>query len=146
MTKRAVPYKGGPDMIKAVVAGEVSFTIIPPVLAMQFAPKGQVKVLATLDAARLVPQFPDAPTMAEVGIPVAPTRFWGGFAVHADTPAPIVQRLSRELGAAVVAPPVVERMATMGLIMQASKPEEFRKLIASDAAWMADAAKGLKLE
>ncbi|MEJ8846354.1 tripartite tricarboxylate transporter substrate binding protein [Variovorax rhizosphaerae] len=145
-TGLAVTYKGGPDMIKAVVGGEVSFAIIPPVLAMQFAPKGQVKVLATLDGARVTPQFPDAPTMAELGIPMAPTRFWGGFAAHADTPAPIVQRLSQDLGAAVVAPSVVERMATMGLTMQASKPEEFRKVILGDVAWMTEAAKGLKFE
>ncbi|MEJ8855606.1 tripartite tricarboxylate transporter substrate binding protein [Variovorax robiniae] len=144
-TGMAVPYKGGPDMIKAVVANEVSFTIIPSVLAMQFAPKGQVKVLGTIDAAR-VAQFPDAPTMAELGLPVPPMRFWGGFAAHADTPAPIVQRLSRDLGAAVMAPAVVERLGALGLIMNASKPEEFRKAIVSDVAWMTDAAKGLKFE
>jgi hypothetical protein len=37
-------------------------------------------------------------------------------------------------------------LATVGLLMRASTPEDFNKLIASDVAWMPDAAKGLKFE
>ncbi len=142
----AVPYKGGPDMVKALIGGEVDFTVTAAIFAAQFAPKGLVRVLATLDASRLK-NFPEAATLAESGLDVAPMRFWGGYAVHADTPAAIVQRLNEVLSQATVTPALVERMAPFGMLLQPSKsPDDFRRLIAADAVWMADAANGLKLE
>lgn len=141
-----VAYKGGPDMVKAVVAGEVHFTIAPAIFAAQFAPKGQVRVLAAIDSVRLK-EFPDVPTIGEAGINVSPLRIWGGFAVHPDTPPVIVQRLHKELTAAIAAPAVVNKLTPFGMILQSSKtPEDFRRQIASDAAWMTDVAKELKLE
>lgn len=141
----AVPYKGGPDMVKAVIGGEVDFTVTAAIFAAQFAPKGLVRVLATLDPARLK-DFPDAATLAESGLDVAPMRFWGGYAVHADTPATLVKRLNDVLSQATLAPALVERLAPFGMVLQPSKsPEDFRRLIAADAAWMADAGKGLNL-
>lgn len=141
----AVPYKGGPDMVKAVIGGEVDFTVTAAIFAAQFAPKGLVRVLATLDPVRLK-DFPEAATLAESGLVVAPMRFWGGYAVHADTPAAIVKRLNEVLSQATVTPALVERMAPFGMLLQPSKsPDDFRRLIAADAVWMADAAKALNL-
>ncbi|WP_158219865.1 tripartite tricarboxylate transporter substrate binding protein [Ideonella sp. A 288] len=141
-----VAYKGGPDMVKAVIGGEVDFAIAPAIFAAQFAPKGQVKVLAAVDATRLK-EFPEVPTIVEAGVNVSPLRLWGGFAVLAGTPAPIVQRLHRELAAAATAPSVVERLTPFGMLIQASKkPEDFRRQIDLDAAWMSETAKGLKLD
>ena len=135
-----------PDMVKAVIGGEVDFTIAPAIFAAQFAPKGQVRVLAAVDSARLK-EFPDVPAITEVGVNVSPLRLWGGFAVHADTAPAIAQRLYKDLAAAATATSVVEKLTPFGMHIMASKsPEDFRKLIASDAAWMTEAAKGLKLE
>lgn len=141
-----VAYKGGPDMVKAVVGGEVDYTIAPAVLAAQFAPKGLVRVLAAIDSER-IKAFADVPTLIEVGIKVSPMRLWGGYVVHPDTPAAIAQRLSRELVTALSAPAYVEKMAQFGLVTNISKsPEDFRKLIDADAAWMTEAAKDLNLQ
>ena len=146
VTLLAVPYKGGPDMVKAVIGGEVDFTVTAAIFAAQFAPKGLVRVAATLDPARLK-DFPDAPTLAETGLKVAPLRFWGGFAVHADTPPALVQRLHEVLTAATLAPALIERLAPFGMVLQPSaSPEDFRKFIGNELVWMAEAAKGLKLE
>jgi tripartite-type tricarboxylate transporter receptor subunit TctC len=58
-----------------------------------------------------------------------------------------VQRLHKELTAVVGAPAVVNKLTPFGMILQSSKtPEDFRRQIASDAAWMTDVAKELKLE
>lgn len=140
-----VPYKGGPDVAKAVIGGEVDFAFTVAIFAAQFAPKGQMRVLAVFDPVRMK-EFPDVPTIAETGVPAGPTRFWGGFAVRAGTPAPIVERLSRELQTAILAPPVVDRLAPLGMMMTVSKtPTDFQRQIAADAAWMDDVAKGLNL-
>lgn len=141
-----VAYKGGPDMVKAVIGGEVDFTVAPAIFAMQFAPKGQVKVLAVIDQARLK-EFPDVPTIVEAGVNVSPLRIWSGFAVHPDTPPAIAQRLQRDLAAAGVSAPVVEKLTPFGMTLKSSKTtEEFRQQIAADVAWMTEAAKDLKLE
>ncbi len=141
-----VPYKGGPDMVKAVMGGEVDFTVAPAIFGMQYAPKGQVKVLAVIDQARLK-EFPDVPTIVEAGVNVSPLRIWSGYAVHPDTPPAIVQRLQRELAAASVSAPVAEKLTPFGMTLKSSKTtEEFRQQIASDVVWMTEVAKDLKLE
>lgn len=84
--------------------------------------------------------------MSEAGVNVPPLTFWGGYAVHADTPAPIVQRLYEELTAAATKPSVRELLAPMGILPVTSKsPQDFRKLIADDVAWMAETAKDLDI-
>jgi tripartite-type tricarboxylate transporter receptor subunit TctC len=71
-----VPFRGGPDMVKALIGGEVDFTIVATVFAAQFAPKGLVRVLAALDERRL-PELPEVPTVREAGVNVPPLRVWG---------------------------------------------------------------------
>ncbi len=66
--------------------------------------------------------------------------------VKAGTPPELVDRLFREISTAAVAPVVVQRHAATGGAAWVSKsPEEFRRLISSDIAWMTEAAKGLNL-
>lgn len=141
-----VAYKGGPDMVKAVVGGEVDYAIAPAVLAAQFAPKGLVRVLAAIDSER-IKAFVDVPTIMETGIKVSPMRLWGGYVVHPDTPAAIAQSLTKELVIALSATAYVEKMSQFGLITNISKsPEDFRKLIDADATWMTETAKDLNLQ
>lgn len=142
----AVPYRGGPDAVKGLIGGEIDFQFTAGIFAKQFAPTGQVRVLATLEPTRWR-DFPEVPTLAEAGVDVPPMTYWGGFVVRAGTPADRVQRLFTELAAASVQPEVVERLAAAGGLPSVSKsPEEFRQLIASEVAWMGEAARGLDLK
>ncbi|MFO0235405.1 MAG: tripartite tricarboxylate transporter substrate binding protein [Burkholderiales bacterium] len=141
----AVPYRGGPDSLKALIGGEIDFQITAGIFAKQFAPSGQVRVLATLEPTRWT-DFPDVPTMAEAGVAVPPMTYWGGYVVRAGTPSALVDRLRADLAAAAVAQPVVERLAAAGGLPSVSPSrEDFRKLIASEIAWMGAAAKELGL-
>jgi tripartite-type tricarboxylate transporter receptor subunit TctC len=140
-----VPYRSGPEMVNAVIAGEVDFTLTAVSFARMFAPKGQVKLMATMGAQRL-PEFADAPTAAEAGVNVAPLSFWGGYAVHADTPEPLVRQLHDALSKAAIAPAVRNILTPLGIqSVVSTSPNEFRDLIANDIAWMSDVAKDLKL-
>lgn len=141
----AVTYKGGPDSMQALLAGEIDCLLTAGLFAKMYAPKGQVRVLAVLEPSRWQ-DFPDVPTLTEAGVNVPPLAYWGGYVVKAGTPPEIVQRLHRELTAAAVTPPVLERLAATGAMPLLSKtPEEFRRLLVSDVAWMTEAAKGLNL-
>ncbi len=140
-----VPYKGGPDSIQALLGGEIDCALAAGLFGKLYAPKGQARVLAVFEPSRWQ-DFPDVPTMAETGVNVAPLSYWGGYVVKAGTPPEIVQRLFREVTAAAVSPPMLERLAATGALPLVSKsPEEFRKVISSDIAWMTEAARGLNL-
>lgn len=140
-----IPYKSGPDMIKALIGGEVDFVLTASSFAHTFAPKGQVKVFAVIDTKRMK-EMPDVPTITEAGVNVPPLNFWGGYAVHADTPPNVVQRLFEELIAAATSGPVRDRLAQIGITPTTSKSiQDFRKLISDDISWMAETAKGLNI-
>ena len=146
-TAMNVPYKGGgPDMLKAVIGNEVDFTIAPAIFAAQFAPKGMVRVLAAMESTRLK-DFPEVPTMAESGVNVSPLRIWGGFAIHPNTPAPIAERLFKELSAVVVSAPISAKLVPFGMILQSSNSaDEFKRQISDEAVWMGELVKGLNLQ
>jgi tripartite-type tricarboxylate transporter receptor subunit TctC len=143
----AVPYRGGPDAAKALLGGEITFMgMAPGIFAKQFAPTGQVRVLATMGATRWK-DFPDVPTLAESGVNITPASYWGGYVVRSGTAPDIVQRLYREVSAAAMDPSVVEKIAASGQVAHVSKsPDDFRQFLASEMSWIAEAAKGLDLK
>jgi tripartite-type tricarboxylate transporter receptor subunit TctC len=141
-----VPFRGGPDMVKALIGGEVDFTIVATAFAAQFAPRGLVRVLAAMDERRL-PEMPDVATVTEAGVNVPPLRIWGGYAVRAGTPEAMVQRLHGALVAAARDLEVAARVAPLGMtVFTSPAPADFSALIASDLAWMKSMAGGLSLK
>jgi tripartite-type tricarboxylate transporter receptor subunit TctC len=142
---RAVPYKGGPEMINAVIAGDISYTGINAFSATPFIQSGKVRALAAMDTVR-IKTLPDVPAIHESGLKVPTTHIWSGYVVHAATPAPIVQRLHTELVAAMNSPAVADKLKPLGILISTSKtPEDFRKLILSEAEWMGTIAKKIDL-
>ncbi len=142
----AVPYRGGPDAIKALLGGDINFMMAPAIFAKQFAPTGQVRVLAMMDATRWK-DMADVPTFAEGGVPLPPMTYWGGYVARAGVSPEIVQRLYREVSAAAMDPSVVEKMTASGQTAAVSRsPEDFRQYIAAEIAWMTEAAQGLDLK
>lgn len=142
---RAIPYKGGPDMLNAVIAGDISYTGINAFSATPFITSGKLRALAAMDTAR-IKTLPDLPAVNEFGLKVPTTRIWSGYVVHAATPAPIVQRLHKELVTAMNSPAVADKLTPMGILISTSKtPDDFRNLIASEAEWMSAIAKKIDL-
>ncbi len=142
---RAIPYKGGPDMINAVIAGDLGFTGVNVFSAQPLIASGRVRALAALDTTR-IPSLPEVPTVGEAGVKVSSTRIWSGFMVPTGTPAPVVQRLFTELVTAMKSPSIARKFSPLGVMTTTSKsPDEFRSLIASEADWMGAIARKLDL-
>lgn len=139
-----VPYKGGPDMVNALVAGDLDVALVPGLFGLQFAPTGQLRVLATPGASRFA-AFPEAPTLAELGFKSEPLAYWAGVVVHADTPDPSVRRLHEEIARASATKPVQDAAAATAGTVKLCEPQELRSLIESDMRWMAASASRLKL-
>lgn len=141
-----IPYKSGPDMVKGLISGEVDFQLTAVTFAHAFAPSGQVRVLASMGSQRMK-DMPNVPTIAEAGFNVSPFNYWSGYAVHADTPPQIVERLHKDLSVAALSPFVRERLGNIGLTAMVNQStQEFRKLITDEVNWSTEYSKGLNLD
>jgi tripartite-type tricarboxylate transporter receptor subunit TctC len=125
-----VPYKGSNESITAVIAGDVSMTLVDAGPASRAIQGGRVKAMAVTSGERL-PEMPTLPTMKEVGIDLN-VSFWSGLLAPAGTPAPIVKQLADEIAKVLAQPDVVKRISALSITPKSSTPEEFAKLIASE--------------
>jgi tripartite-type tricarboxylate transporter receptor subunit TctC len=126
-----VPFRGSPAVITALRGNEVqvAFEMLAPIVPQ--AKSGAVKVLAVASDHRF-PGLPDVPTVAESGVPGYAASSWNAIAAPAKTPRAIVDRLNREIGAALADPGVKEKLELQGVTARGSTPEEMRRLVVTD--------------
>ena len=135
-----IPYRGSGDAVQAVVAGQVLMALADSGPMAGPIKGGKLRALA-LTAARRNAAFPDVPTMAEVGIPEMDISLWAGIVAPAGTPAEIVAVLQKAIAETLVMPEVRSALEGIAVEPRSSTPEEYRALIARDAArWKAVAA------
>jgi tripartite-type tricarboxylate transporter receptor subunit TctC len=121
-----IPYRGTGLVITDLVAGQIAFLMDSVVSAQPHIRDGKVRALAVTGAKRSA-SLPNVPTFAEVGVPGMDGSNWFGVFAPAGTPPEIVQRLNRELNAALRAPDVLERLERSGAEPAGGTPEQFAK-------------------
>lgn len=126
-----IPYKGSGESIQAVIAGQVTMTIVDPAPAAGPLKAGTIRALAVTSANRH-PNWPDVPTMAEAGVADMEVPVWTAFFAPVKTPPAIVVRLQKEVARVVHLPEVRERFAAMGLVSVGSTEEELARVVARD--------------
>ncbi|MBL8386275.1 MAG: tripartite tricarboxylate transporter substrate binding protein [Burkholderiales bacterium] len=128
-----VPYKVTSQMVSDLVSGEVpvSFQLLPNVIGP--VKGGQVRPLAVA-AARRLPALPEVPTASEVGVRGYESAAWFAFLAPRGTPRPIIDRLQREIGAALGDAALRARFAELGAEPLAATPEETARFIAAETA------------
>lgn len=139
MDAQVVPFNGTPPVITALRGGEIDVMIdILGGLMPQIGAKA-LRPLAVMGAAR-APQLPDVPTLRESAGPWAGFNVasWNGLAVPARTPPAVVERLSREVQAALAQPEVKKRLLELNLNAQGSTPDQLRERLAADVSRWGD--------
>jgi tripartite-type tricarboxylate transporter receptor subunit TctC len=127
-----VPYKGGPAAVNALLAGEVDVHVGGlAVLSGQLRSKG-LRALATMAPHRLA-EYPDVPTMEELGYAGVELRDWQGIVAPAGTPHEIVARLSAAIARVVGQQAVQARLAALGMEGAGIGPEGFREIVRTEA-------------
>jgi len=123
-----VPYKGNGPALNDLLAGHVSllFSGGPPVAA--HIKSGKLKVLGVTTAKRHV-SMPDAPTLAESGVPGYEVTAWFGFIAPAGVPKEVIARLNTDIGRALASPDIREKLASLGADLGASSPDEFATVV-----------------
>ncbi len=126
-----VPYRGaGPAMVDTISGNVPSmFDSLPS--AAPHIKAGKVRALAVSSDARN-PAFPDVPTMKEQGYPDLISFSWFGISVPARTPAPIVDRLAREMQAVLKEPAVVKRWEELGAESSTMSPAEVTRFVQAE--------------
>ena len=107
-----VPFKGAAPLKQELVAGRLNLGGDQLSSSLADIKAGKIKALAT-SASRRVAELPDVPTVRELGYPVLEAEGWNGFFAPAKTPREVLERLNRELAAAVKHPEVAKRLRDM---------------------------------
>jgi tripartite-type tricarboxylate transporter receptor subunit TctC len=109
--------------MKALLDGEAHIMAAGLNNALEHIKAGRLRVIATLGAnrARLAP---DVPTMAEAGVPGFAILPWVAMFAPGKTPPEIVERLAREVGAAMKRPDVRSGLERAAFESQSSTPAE----------------------
>ena len=126
-----VPYRGSAPAITDLRGGQIDmfFDNTPSILPHINA--SALRALAVTSAQRS-PRLPDVPTMQEAGFPHFVIAPWFGVMAPKETPAPVIERLSKAFNQALSDPAVLKHFADMGVKAGGGTPEEFRAHIRAE--------------
>ncbi|EJL74102.1 hypothetical protein PMI12_03126 [Variovorax sp. CF313] len=128
-----VPYKGTNEALPAVIAGDVQATFDTLSSLLPFIKAGKLRPLAVTTAER-IPQFPEVPTLKELGLLDDPVLSWYALIAPARTPAAIVSKLYKAYGDAAQTPEIQKLLAAQGLIHVQMSSAEFQTSIDKETA------------
>ena len=128
-----VPYKGGGPAMVDLLGGNIHLIFATAASSIGHIKAGKIRAIAVTTAKRSA-LVPDLPTIAESGLPGYEANNWNGFFVPAKTPRPIVNRLNKEITAALNAPDIKDFLFKQGLDAAPSTPEEFTAYMKSEMA------------
>ena len=142
-----VPYKGSPQGITDLVAGQVQLMFDNLTSISPHVKSGKIRGLGVSSLKRS-PIFPELPTISEAGVPGYETNAWGGLVVPVGTPKAIVTRLNAEVNKGLQSPLLRERYAAIQAEPVGGTPEEFAAYVKKETVKWADVVKksGAKLD
>jgi tripartite-type tricarboxylate transporter receptor subunit TctC len=123
-----VAYKGAGQAITDLVAGHVQMGSMTWTAALGQMQAGTIIPLA-VSSTRRMPEFPDVPTLKEQGYPDLAVTTWFGFAAPAGLPQAITLRMNEEIGHALDAAPVKDRLVAEGFELEKMSPDELTAFI-----------------
>ena len=108
-----IPFKGAAPLKQELLSGRIQVGGDQLSSSLGEIKAGTLKAIATT-ASKRIPALPDVPTVRELGYPAMELDGWNGIFAPAKTPRDILDRLQREVAAAVKHPEVAKRLADLG--------------------------------
>lgn len=141
LTGTMVSYKGAPDAMRAIVAGEIDMFFSPVPVVAAHAKSGTIKVLAVADERRSV-SLPDVPTFAELGISGMSAPAWMAFFTVSGVPPDVVSTLRKAMDVVAQDPEYRSALLQLGVEPSAVSSNAISDFIKKDAvAWAKDTAR-----
>ena len=129
-----VAYKGSPQALQDVAAGNVPFLFDQLTAGLPLVKAGKLKFLAVTTKTRS-PLAPEVPTTAEAGFPGLDLVSWQAVYAPKGTPKPVVARLNSEIVKALKSPEIRSKLETQfGMQVVGSTPAELAAVTAADTA------------
>jgi tripartite-type tricarboxylate transporter receptor subunit TctC len=125
-----VPYRGAAPALTDLIAGQVQIMFPTMPATIQSVRTDKLRALAVTTAMRSS-ALPDIPTVGEF-VPGYEASTWYGLGAPKKTPAEIVEKLNKEIGAALADPRMKPRLAELGGTPLTLSPRDFEKLIADE--------------
>lgn len=120
-----VPFRGAAPLVQELIGGRIDIanSTLPSVLEQINA--GNLRAIALASPERN-PRAKDIPTLREQGISDADADSWAAFFAPAATPAPVLERLSKAVMAAIAKPAVTEQILKLGFTLKVRDPAAFK--------------------
>ena len=128
-----VPYRGSAPAILDLIGGRVQVMFDSIASALPHIRAGKLRAIAVASNTRSS-LLPNVPTVAESDLPGYRAHSWLGIFVPAGTPRIIVERLQRDLAAAIDDPKAQARLVEAGFEPKSSTQEDFAKLVREEMA------------
>lgn len=139
-----IPYKSGGQAVTDALGGQVPLAYVSVAGAQAHLRSGRLVGIGVSTAKRL-DLLPDVPTFIEQGVPDFEVSSWNGILVPRNTPRSVVDRLHREIAAALRDPDTRERFAALGIEPVGNTPEQFAEQIRVDLARWAKVVEQAKI-
>jgi tripartite-type tricarboxylate transporter receptor subunit TctC len=125
-----VPYRGAAPAITDLLSGQVQVLFISPLVSIEHIKTGKLRALAVASATRSE-TLPGIPTMGEF-LPGFEASQWYGVGAPRNTSTEIVDKLNKEINAALADPKIKAQLADLGGTTLGGSPGDFGKLIADE--------------
>jgi tripartite-type tricarboxylate transporter receptor subunit TctC len=135
-----IPYKGSPQAVADLVAGNVQLGIPTMPAALPFIKAGRIRALGVSSGKR-TPVLPEVPTLREAGVTEYATDLWTGVLAPAATPAAILTRLHAEIVEVLGLADVRDALGRQGALPASSTPQEFAAYMKAELAQWAKVVK-----
>ncbi len=128
-----IPFRGTPEGVTEIIAGRLDFYVAPVLNAVPFVRDGKISALAVGSAKRAA-SMPEVPTTKEAGLENAGYEFWVAALVAVKTPRPLVERLNKEVLAALKMKAISDRIHTLGGEPMPMSAQEFDAFLRKEIA------------
>jgi len=126
----SVPYRGGAPAIADLLGGQVQVFFAAIATPIEYIRAGKLRALAVASATRSE-VLPDIPTMSDF-VPGYEALYWIGLGAPRNTPTETINKLNKEINAALIDPKIKARLADLGGTVLPGSPADFGKLIADE--------------
>lgn len=142
-----VPYRGSPFTVAALLSNEVQMILAGSGVGLQHVKAGKLRAIAVGAKARL-PEFPDTPTLKEVGLGNIKASTWWGVAAPKGTPPAVLDKLRNAFAETLAEPKVQEGLRKLGTIPLSGADADMSALVKEDSKYWEAAIKkmGVKVD
>jgi tripartite-type tricarboxylate transporter receptor subunit TctC len=135
-----VPYKGSGPLLTDLIGGQIMYSFETMTAATPHVKSGRAIAVAQTRGKR-VKAYPDVPTMQEQGFAGFETFNWYGISGPGKLPAPIAQKMNKDINTVLAMAEVREKFDSFGVEDGGGSPEQFAQLVSTEIAKWGKVAK-----